>query len=77
MAASARRHRMGDVGYFDEQGRLWFCGRKSQRVEAVSGPLYTEQSSRCSTRIPRCVALRWLALQNPVERARALRRIER
>lgn len=25
-------HRMGDVGYFDEQGRLWFCGRKSQRV---------------------------------------------
>ena len=36
-------HRMGDIGYFDEQGRLWFCGRKSQRVEAVSGPLYTEQ----------------------------------
>ncbi|MBA4029750.1 MAG: peptide synthase, partial [Planctomyces sp.] len=26
-------HRMGDVGYSDEQGRLWFCGRKSQRVE--------------------------------------------
>ena len=25
-------HRMGDLGYFDEQGRLWFCGRKSQRV---------------------------------------------
>ena len=25
-------HRMGDLGYFDGQGRLWFCGRKSQRV---------------------------------------------
>jgi olefin beta-lactone synthetase len=25
-------HRMGDLGYFDTQGRLWFCGRKSQRV---------------------------------------------
>ncbi|GAB3100379.1 olefin beta-lactone synthetase [Lysobacter terrae] len=36
-------HRMGDVGYFDEEGRLWFCGRKSHRVEAVEGPLYTEQ----------------------------------
>ncbi len=36
-------HRMGDVGYFDAQGRLWFCGRKTQRVETVQGPLYTEQ----------------------------------
>ncbi|MBF6023082.1 olefin beta-lactone synthetase [Lysobacter niastensis] len=36
-------HRMGDVGYFDAQGRLWFCGRKSHRVEAADGPLYTEQ----------------------------------
>ncbi|WP_140909566.1 olefin beta-lactone synthetase [Cognatiluteimonas lumbrici] len=36
-------HRMGDLGWFDQQGRLWFCGRKGQRVEAASGPLYTEQ----------------------------------
>ncbi|WP_029550854.1 olefin beta-lactone synthetase [Stenotrophomonas geniculata] len=36
-------HRMGDVGYFDAQGRLWFCGRKTQRVETTRGPLYTEQ----------------------------------
>lgn len=36
-------HRMGDLGYFDEQGRLWFCGRKSHRVETAQGPLYTEQ----------------------------------
>ncbi len=28
----AVRHRMGDIGYFDEQGRMWFCGRKSHRV---------------------------------------------
>ena len=25
-------HRMGDVGYFDPEGRLWMCGRKSHRV---------------------------------------------
>lgn len=36
-------HRMGDVGYFDDDGRLWFCGRKTQRVETADGPLYTEQ----------------------------------
>lgn len=36
-------HRMGDVGYFDADGRLWFCGRKTQRVETAAGPLYTEQ----------------------------------
>ncbi len=26
-------HRMGDVGYVDEDGRLWFCGRKSHRIQ--------------------------------------------
>ena len=36
-------HRMGDLGYFDAQGRLWFCGRKSHRLETADGPLYTEQ----------------------------------
>jgi acyl-CoA synthetase (AMP-forming)/AMP-acid ligase II len=25
-------HRMGDTGYLDDSGRLWFCGRKSERV---------------------------------------------
>ncbi|MFV8749642.1 fatty acid CoA ligase family protein [Nannocystaceae bacterium ST9] len=26
-------HRMGDVGWRDEQGRIWFCGRKTHRVD--------------------------------------------
>jgi acyl-CoA synthetase (AMP-forming)/AMP-acid ligase II len=34
-------HRMGDVGYFDERGRLWFCGRKAHRVTAHAGVLFT------------------------------------
>lgn len=35
-------HRMGDVGYFDEQGRLWFCGRKSQRVITPERTYFTD-----------------------------------
>ncbi|HEY2826386.1 MAG TPA: fatty acid CoA ligase family protein, partial [Pirellulales bacterium] len=31
-------HRMGDVGYFDEHDRFWFCGRMSQRVTISSAP---------------------------------------
>lgn len=34
-------HRMGDLGYRDALGRLWFCGRKSHRVRAAGGDLYT------------------------------------
>jgi acyl-CoA synthetase (AMP-forming)/AMP-acid ligase II len=30
-------HRMGDVGYLDERGRLWFCGRKAHRVVRRDG----------------------------------------
>jgi olefin beta-lactone synthetase len=36
-------HRMGDVGYLDDQGQFWFCGRKSHRVRTSSGDLFTEQ----------------------------------
>lgn len=36
-------HRLGDVGYFDEQGRLWYCGRKAQRVTTIDDVLFTEQ----------------------------------
>jgi acyl-CoA synthetase (AMP-forming)/AMP-acid ligase II len=35
-------HRMGDVGYFDDHGRLWFCGRKSHRVVTPWGTLFTD-----------------------------------
>ena len=30
-------HRMGDLAYFDDQGRLWFCGRKGHRLQTESG----------------------------------------
>ncbi|MDH5763978.1 MAG: fatty acid CoA ligase family protein, partial [Nitrospinota bacterium] len=34
-------HRMGDVGYLDDNNRLWFCGRKSHRVQTADGTLFT------------------------------------
>ena len=35
-------HRMGDVGYLDEQDRFWCCGRKSHRVQTKTQQLFTE-----------------------------------
>ena len=34
-------HRMGDVGYYDERGRLWFCGRKAHRVVTPQGTRFS------------------------------------
>jgi len=30
-------HRVGDVGYLDDRGRFWYCGRKAHRVETAGG----------------------------------------
>ncbi len=34
-------HRMGDMGYLDDQQRLWFCGRKAHRVQSEQGMMFT------------------------------------
>lgn len=34
-------HRMGDLGWMDEKGRIWFCGRKNHRVITEDGTLFT------------------------------------
>ena len=57
---SAIWHRMGDCGYVDFSGRLWFCGRKAERVETAAGPLFTEpceQVFRRHPRVPRCALI--------------------
>ncbi|EKK02447.1 peptide synthase [Rhodopirellula baltica SH28] len=34
-------HRMGDVGYLDDQDRFWFCGRKAHRVVSSKRTFFT------------------------------------
>jgi len=34
-------HRMGDLGGMDDQGRVWFCGRKAHRVLTPEETLFT------------------------------------
>lgn len=38
--AGQRAHRMGDLGTFDERGRLWYYGRKSHRIPTSEGEIY-------------------------------------
>jgi acyl-CoA synthetase (AMP-forming)/AMP-acid ligase II len=50
-------HRMGDCGALDEAGRLWFLGRKAERVITAGGTLFTEpceQVFRAHPRARRC-----------------------
>jgi acyl-CoA synthetase (AMP-forming)/AMP-acid ligase II/pimeloyl-ACP methyl ester carboxylesterase len=35
-------HRMGDAGYLDADGGLWYCGRIADRVETEDGYLYAD-----------------------------------
>jgi len=34
-------HRMGDLGWMDSKGRIWFCGRKSHRVITEETSLFS------------------------------------
>ena len=60
-------HRMGDLGYFDQQGYLWLCGRKSHRVDRISGSLDDVESHHAISDQQTGhgqghVRLRWLSL---------------
>jgi acyl-coenzyme A synthetase/AMP-(fatty) acid ligase len=64
-------HRMGDLAWQDTQGRLWFCGRKSQRLQTAQGLLGTENVEPIFNRHPAVkrsalVGLGAYGLQQPV-----------
>jgi len=58
--AGAVWHRMGDAGYLDANGCLWFCGRVAERLETTGGPMFTEpceQVFRVHPQVARCALI--------------------
>jgi acyl-CoA synthetase (AMP-forming)/AMP-acid ligase II len=58
--AGAVWHRMGDAGYLDANGRLWFCGRVAEHLETTGGPMFTEpceQVFRVHPQVARCALI--------------------
>ncbi|WP_280269773.1 fatty acid CoA ligase family protein [Nocardia wallacei] len=45
-------HRTGDLARIDDEGRIWFCGRKSQRVTTAQGPMFTVQVEQVFNVVP-------------------------
>jgi acyl-CoA synthetase (AMP-forming)/AMP-acid ligase II len=45
-------HRLGDLGYADRDGRLWFCGRKAHRLETAAGMLFPVQVENAFLGVP-------------------------
>ncbi|MBX3412014.1 MAG: alpha/beta fold hydrolase [Pirellulales bacterium] len=45
-------HRMGDVGYLDDQGRLWYCGRKKHRVACSDRTCFAQQPEGVADAVP-------------------------
>lgn len=58
-------HRMGDCGYLDAEGRLWFCGRKAERITTAAGPLFTEPCEQVFRRHPRANRCALIGLGHP------------
>lgn len=63
-------HRMGDCGYADDHGRIWFCGRKTERVETIAGTLFTEPCEQVFRQHPRAGRCALIGLgERPNQRA--------
>jgi acyl-CoA synthetase (AMP-forming)/AMP-acid ligase II len=66
------RHRMGDLGYLDEMGRVWFCGRKSHRVITPQGTLFTVPCEGVFNQHPRVYRSALVGVGKPPQQMPAL-----
>jgi len=58
-------HRMGDTGFLDAEGRLWFCGRKVERVVTAYATFYTEPCERVFRRHPSAARCALVGIDGP------------
>ncbi len=65
-------HRMGDTGFIDGKGELWFCGRKVERVRTPTGTLFTEPCERVFRQHPRAQRCALIGLGQPGQQRPAL-----
>lgn len=56
-------HRMGDLGYLDTEGRIWFCGRKAERVETAEKRYLTDCCEGVFNRLPNVYRAALIGLQ--------------
>lgn len=65
-------HRMGDCGYFDSDGKLWFSGRKVERVVTTFGTFHTEPCEQVFRRHPRAARCALIGIGDPEKRRPAV-----
>lgn len=58
-------HRMGDLGRLDERGRLWFYGRKVERVTTAAGDMFTDPVEGVFNTHPRVFRSALIGLGSP------------
>jgi acyl-CoA synthetase (AMP-forming)/AMP-acid ligase II len=71
-ASGAVWHRMGDCGYIDASGRLWFCGRKVERVVTPAGTFFTEPCEQVFRQHPRVKRCALIGIDRPAGRRPAI-----
>ncbi|MDX2110629.1 MAG: fatty acid CoA ligase family protein [Verrucomicrobiota bacterium] len=65
-------HRVGDLGYQDNSGRFWFCGRKAERVVSGDTIYYTECCEAVFNQHPRVARTALIGLGSPGQHTPAI-----
>jgi acyl-CoA synthetase (AMP-forming)/AMP-acid ligase II len=65
-------HRMGDCGYLDANNRLWFCGRKVERVVTATETWHTEPCEQVFRQHPRARRCALIGMGEPGQQRPAM-----